>query len=792
MNIRTTSNPDKEQARIIKQNKKIKAEAIQEATRFIEQSGAFDKIYYRKQLKKLGNKRVDPIPHYLLEGWKVGLDPHPCFNTAFYLESNADIKELGFNPFLHFVAFGYKEDRYTAPGFLLTDYRARHPEVSDLSINPLGHYTKHYGQGLPKSLEFQPITSILIDTSATLSEEDLGVLLAQAEDKGLFDAAWYQLQYGTQFTTKREIFADYLRKSVFCTVNPSPSFDTETYHKMYSDVYHSQTSPLHHYLTAGLDEGRHIVPAIQRWRPNHIIKAAPQLSEKASKLNVAFCLHIFYSDYIHRFSEALKTFPIAVDVLLTLSENVDADEAYVTFKQNPKVNNVEIRRSPNRGRNFGPLLVEYGDRLHDYDAFCHAHSKKSLYSGREQTQWSDYLTEYLIKDPAVTTRLLNILADNEKIGLYHPTTFWMMPSWVNHSTMNKPHLREWYENLAIKQDEDFMSYPAGGMFWARPKALKGILGHKYTYDDFPMEPLPNDGSMLHALERVLGGLTEHNGFDQLYYYPNSGEFTKDPSYIFMYYHQTVEGMQEHLRNFTHISFDIFDTLVRRTYSYPDYAKLKLGKELVDHRLVSSAKRFVDLRNSTEAELRKRANYVGDVRIEEIYQELGGLLHLDRDFSTKLMHREFELDLEMLVAKDEMVDLFNRLGSFGHVLWIISDTYYSREQIALVLKKAGVVGAYRLLVSSEEQKRKDNGTMWHMVKNDLINEGVQAHIHVGDNVVADSQIPGDLGLQTLHILHPMDKWHALGFPPIFKGSIVEEKDIIKWGPLVCNIGRVPFI
>ncbi len=134
-----------------------------------------------------------------------------------------------------------------------------------------------------------------------------------------------------------------------------------------------------------------------------------------------------------------------------------------------------------------------------------------------------------------------------------------------------------------------------------------------------------------------------------------------------------------------------------------------------------------------------------------------------------MRREFETDLSMILAKDEMVDLFNELGSHGHVLWIISDTYYSRDQVGLMLRKAGVTGAYRLLVSSEEQKRKDNGTMWHMVKNDLQHHGVTTHIHIGDNVVADCQIPGDFGLTTMHILHPTDKWQALGFPKLKENS-----------------------
>ncbi|NVL29483.1 hypothetical protein F2S71_00795 [Pseudomonas syringae pv. actinidiae] len=111
----------------------------------------------------------------------------------------------------------------------------------------------------------------------------------------------------------------------------------------------------------------------------------------------------------------------------------------------------------------------------------------------------------------------------------------------------------------------------------------------------------------------------------------------------------------------------------------------------------------------------------------------------------------------------------------------------------MLRKAGVTGAYRLLVSSEEQKRKDNGTMWRMVKNDLEHHGATPHIHIGDNVVADCQIPGDFGLTTLHILHPNDKWQALGFPKIRENSpTLNEYEIKKWGRLVSTVGRLPFI
>ncbi|NAT56618.1 hypothetical protein CVE29_28615, partial [Pseudomonas syringae pv. actinidiae] len=60
----------------------------------------------------------------------------------------------------------------------------------------------------------------------------------------------------------------------------------------------------------------------------------------------------------------------------------------------------------------------------------------------------------------------------------------------------------------------------------------------------------------------------------------SGQLTLDQSYTTHSYSQRLEDIRNQLRNFSTISFDVFDTLVRRQYTVADYAKLLLGQELV--------------------------------------------------------------------------------------------------------------------------------------------------------------------------------------------------------------------
>ena len=55
-------------------------------------------------------------------------------------------------------------------------------------------------------------------------------------------------------------------------------------------------------------------------------------------------------------------------------------------------------------------------------------------------------------------------------------------------------------------------FPVGTMFWARSKALRKLFELHLTWSDYPEEPLPYDGTMLHAIERLLPFVTEDAGY----------------------------------------------------------------------------------------------------------------------------------------------------------------------------------------------------------------------------------------------------------------------------------------
>ena len=52
----------------------------------------------------------------------------------------------------------------------------------------------------------------------------------------------------------------------------------------------------------------------------------------------------------------------------------------------------------------------------------------------------------------------------------------------------------------------------GNAFWCRTAALKKITEKKWKLEDFPEEPMPTDGTVSHALERILPFAAQSEGF----------------------------------------------------------------------------------------------------------------------------------------------------------------------------------------------------------------------------------------------------------------------------------------
>jgi hypothetical protein len=71
----------------------------------------FDAEFYLKHNPDVAKSGLDPLDHFMANGWTEGRDPNADFQIREYLDANPDVGTAGVNPFWHYLAAGRAEGR---------------------------------------------------------------------------------------------------------------------------------------------------------------------------------------------------------------------------------------------------------------------------------------------------------------------------------------------------------------------------------------------------------------------------------------------------------------------------------------------------------------------------------------------------------------------------------------------------------------------------------------------------------------------------------------------------------
>lgn len=282
---------------------------------------------------------------------------------------------------------------------------------------------------------------------------------------------------------------------------PAPGFNPFLY-----DLNHSCRSrnvePFADYINQGKPEGEWQEKLIQ---PFNFSKKALQT------LKCAIHIHAFYPHLLPLILKRLHLNSAKYDLFISTSA-ISHDQVHNILKKN-RVSNYQLNIVPNKGRDIGPLITEFGFLLQKYDVIGHIHTKESLFIKNKKIieDWVYFLLENLIGGKfAMMDCILYNFKQNTNLGLVFP---------------DDPNLLDWGKNksfadkLALELElpripNGKFNFPVGTMFWARPEALKPLLDSGWFWDKFPSEPLPYDGSELHAIERLIPSIVACQGFSQ--------------------------------------------------------------------------------------------------------------------------------------------------------------------------------------------------------------------------------------------------------------------------------------
>jgi glycosyltransferase involved in cell wall biosynthesis len=277
---------------------------------------------------------------------------------------------------------------------------------------------------------------------------------------------------------------------------PAPGFHPGIYAESYGVA---AVDSFAHYLKSGSPGGEWSLKVI----------APARKVARHSRTRVALQLHLYYHQHASTLLKRISRSRTRPDLFISVPEG-DAMRDVDSLLKGMDFTHV-IRSVPNRGRDIGPLFTEFRDELQEYDIIGHAHTKESLHQSERWyiERWSRFLYENVLggKYPMIDAVMAGF-EDGTDLGLVFP---------------DDPHVIGWDENLSHAEAlalrmglslplPENINFPVGTMFWARSKALQPLFDLKLGWSDYPEEPLPIDGSMLHAIERLLPSVVRSTGY----------------------------------------------------------------------------------------------------------------------------------------------------------------------------------------------------------------------------------------------------------------------------------------
>ncbi len=220
--------------------------------------------------------------------------------------------------------------------------------------------------------------------------------------------------------------------------------------------------------------------------------------------------YLFFDDLFEESVGYFSNLPSYVDIYIATNteEKSDTIKRYIS-EMIPK-HHVEMLLHTNKGRDVAALLVLFKRYYSNYDVICFVHDKKSSQMKYESVgrDFNNRIWQSLLGSKELVEGVLSTFSNEKYLGL-------LMPSMVTHGEYFHTSIDSWticYDgtvelakkiglNVPIYGDRNPLSL--GTAFWARTKALEKLFEYNFSYDMFPGEPFPVDGSISHYIERIF-------------------------------------------------------------------------------------------------------------------------------------------------------------------------------------------------------------------------------------------------------------------------------------------------
>lgn len=233
-------------------------------------------------------------------------------------------------------------------------------------------------------------------------------------------------------------------------------------------------------------------------------RSIKQINERFQKSSdVAVVLHLYYDELFDEIlSGCLKLLP-AVDVYLSVSRDISLARLGQIVSH---LSSVKVVALNNVGRDIWPFLVFLPELIAgQYKAGLKIHSKRSLhttYGG----DWFRRMLASLCPSEKEVRSIIGVLGQQDALHVLAPSDSLIDLSEPDRNVLN----RTWLDDLLTRLGRtDLVGnyklvFPAGSMYWFKPSTFSPLASLKLSESDFEPELGQIDGTLAHAVERLVG------------------------------------------------------------------------------------------------------------------------------------------------------------------------------------------------------------------------------------------------------------------------------------------------
>ncbi|WP_271986066.1 rhamnan synthesis F family protein [Pseudoclavibacter terrae] len=173
-----------------------------------------------------------------------------------------------------------------------------------------------------------------------------------------------------------------------------------------------------------------------------------------------------------------------------------------------------VRVFANRGTDVYPKIYGFAAEHADHDIVLHLHTKRSAHSSH-LSNWLPFLLDCLLPSVGGVNAILGAFASTPGLGMVSPSHFPSLGAATNWGPNRAiAEVLTWGRGWPNLPENGRLIFPAGSMFWARSTALEPLQRLEIPLTAFDVVYRP-DGTVAHAVERLLGVSCEAAGLQQL-------------------------------------------------------------------------------------------------------------------------------------------------------------------------------------------------------------------------------------------------------------------------------------